>query len=174
MNKFIVAAIVIMSIVLVGAVIVKTNAKAGPVMPGETPKSWDSWENKNEEIDKTSQPKPEEPKVEVKLPAPNTYAEALAYAKAKNKNIFLFAKTDYCQACKLMDQKTLSDAVVLKALKAEGICMIYYLNPDVEPAVAQQYKIKVVPTYWVIDANEAKLKSGVGYKTSAAFLAWLK
>jgi thiol:disulfide interchange protein len=112
-------------------------------------------------------------KPKAELPLPKSYADALTYAKSKNKKLFVFFHADYCAACKKMNQETLKNESVLAALKNKGVCLVYYVNVDKEPLVASMYKAAVVPLYYIIDGNEAKSASGLGFKNPEDFITWL-
>jgi thioredoxin-related protein len=178
MNKFIVAAMAVLLLVFLGIVFNKHQVDIMTSHGAEPPEKWQSWDdavpgNPSENVVQVSPKTEPAPAPVIKLPAPKTYAEALVYAKTKNKKLLVVFKTDYCPACKRLDADTFSNAAVLKALREKEVTLIYYVNPDKEPAVFKKYQVRAVPAYWLLDGNETKLKSALGYKDPTTFIAWL-
>lgn len=119
-------------------------------------------------------PKPETAPVAPSAPAKpiqiNSYNDAVSAAKQTNKKIFLYFHADWCHYCKQMESQTLSDPTVKNALKDY---IIYKVDTDKEMAVAKKYKVKGLPSYFIVDSNENVLKNDQGMKNSRSFLLWL-
>jgi len=169
MNKFILAGIFVLFLVILGTFALKKS----DLLMGAMPQNLDNWTiTKKQDIPKKEDVK--KPADKPALPLPTTYAESLIYAKNKEKKLLLVFKTASCVPCAKMNNDTFKNKEVQSALKEQGICLLYYLNPDIEPEVAKKYGVYSVPKYIVIDANEKIYKSGLGYLGPEEFKSWLK
>lgn len=119
---------------------------------------------------------PEEKKEEVKtveqtVTEPKTYEEALSAAKAANKNLFLYFHASRCVWCKKLENETLSDPIVKQALSSY---VMYTVDTGNEGAVADKYRVRMVPTYLVVDPKtENVITRDSGFKRTGTFIDWL-
>jgi thiol:disulfide interchange protein len=127
----------------------------------------------NEMATPIAEPKKDEAKpVEQQVVAePKTYEEALTAAKAANKNLFLYFHTSRCIWCKKLENETLSDPIVKQALSSY---LTYTVDTGNEGAVADKYRVVMVPTYLVVDPKtENVITRSSGFKRTGTFIDWL-
>jgi len=82
----------------------------------------------------------------------------------------LFFTAGWCGYCRKMRGTTLADAAVKKELERYHIT---YVDIDAEPALADKYGVRGVPTYVALDGSKV-LKRASGYQPPAQFVTWLK
>ena len=130
--------------------------------------------------DKTSTEKVVENTTNVTTPTPiveennqklSSYEKALKDSLVNNKKIVLFFTADWCGNCTKMKSKTLSDVKVQKALEDY---IFVELNADKELELSRKYKVKVIPSYRIIDGKETVFKEGAGNRGVDEFIKWLK
>lgn len=98
-----------------------------------------------------------------------SYEDSLILAKKENKNIFIFFTGDYCGWC-YKQKEVLMDQEVIKSLKDHIIC---FVDLSERKDLAAKYKVKSIPTYFIIDKDENVIKKHTGYKSSGDFMSWL-
>ena len=96
--------------------------------------------------------------------------EAKKAAKFSQKEILIFFETSWSDSSKSF-KENLKDSVIKDAVKDYIICLIDY---DKNRDIAEEYNIKSIPSYLVIDENGNIKKYGCEYKTKNIFLKWLK
>jgi thiol:disulfide interchange protein len=100
----------------------------------------------------------------------NDLTAAREEARTAHKPLFVEFTASWCGYCQQMAQTTWAD----KAVAAELEKMVpVQIDVDSHPDIAQQYGIKPIPAYIVLDSAGSTLKSGEGYKSPAEFIAWL-
>lgn len=124
-------------------------------------------ENNKEEDEYPEQEKePSEPDVALEA---KTMAEALEMAKKYNKNIFLYFGAEWCGPCNRMKGETLVAPEVVQILKNY---IVLKLNTDIEAELSMKYGVRAIPSYFIIDKNEARLHDGNGFKNVKVFVKW--
>ena len=108
--------------------------------------------------------------VMVETVSAQSYVEAIIAAKAQNKPIFLYFSANWCAPCKKMRLETIQNEKVKKVFKQ---FIVLTLDYDEKKKLADQFSVKELPAYFVLDDNGKVLQKAVGYKTTAAFKEWL-
>lgn len=98
-----------------------------------------------------------------------SYSESLDLAKKSNKKIFLLFYGEYCSPCNKIKEELMKPEV-LQVLDNYVVC---YVDLVKEKELRQAYKVKSVPTFFIIDHNEKIIKSDSGYKSSEYMINWL-
>ena len=101
---------------------------------------------------------------------PRSYQEALNYMGSE-KILLVFTRSD-CPACRDM-RPTFVNSAVRQTLADNGVCLLYFVNVNAEPLVAQRYQVGSIPSYCIIDNQEKVYRSGVGLKDSITFIQWI-
>lgn len=115
--------------------------------------------------------KPQKPKIPEEISKPKTYQEALQLSKLTNKKIVLyFHAPAWCPPCQAMEKNTLPKEIVQNALKKY---IFYITDTDLDKKTTQQWNIQSIPTYFIIDDKENKIKSNSGYMSPEEFVKWL-
>lgn len=129
--------------------------------------NWE-WENDWEEVE-VSQPEENE-KPDHQIIASN-YADAIAESGKYGMPIFVYFEADWCDWCKKMKSEALSDSKVKEIMKNY---VVVYVNTDQNRDLAKKFEVRVVPSYAITNCEEAKLKSGEGFKEAGEFALWLR
>ena len=95
------------------------------------------------------------------------YDGALNMAKKNNKPVLLYFYTTWCQYCRMMDKKTLSDKEIDAVLKKSFV----YQRIDVEKSedVARLYGINGYPVCWFLEPSGKRIMSAPGYIDQPTF-----
>ena len=106
--------------------------------------------------------------VKVSINSPS-YQESIKIAKEEQKKIFLLFYGEYCGPCNSIKEELMKPEV-LQVLDNYVVCYVDLLK---EKELRQMYKIKSVPTFFIIDHNEKIIKKENGYKDSKYLINWL-
>lgn len=106
------------------------------------------------------------------LQLPRNYREGLAYIREKKGVGLVVFSTVSCGKCYEL-KNALKTPEVAKAMRDKNIVLIYKLDCNVEPDIAQFFNVKTVPFYILTDGNGV-LKKGWGYFGPQSFAEWLK
>ena len=98
-----------------------------------------------------------------------TYDEAIELAKESNKKIFLLFYGEFCGPCNSIKEELMKPEV-LKVLDSYVVC---YVDLVKEKELRQTYKVRSVPTFFIIDKDEKIIKKESGYKSSDYLINWL-
>jgi thiol-disulfide isomerase/thioredoxin len=98
-----------------------------------------------------------------------TYDEAIELAKESNKKIFLLFYGEFCGPCNSIKEELMKPEV-LKVLDSYVVC---YVDLVKEKELRQTYKVKSVPTFFIIDKDQTIIKKESGYKSSDYLINWL-
>lgn len=96
----------------------------------------------------------------------NNYELALKKAKEENRPVMLCFYTNACGYCKKLENETLSNAEVLKAIEP---FVKVHINLDERPDLQRKYLIRGVPVVLFISAS-GKKDWMIGYRTPESFL----
>lgn len=99
-----------------------------------------------------------------------TYQDALVLAKDHDRDIVLLFTSDNCPWCD-KQKDVLTDPEVVAKLKNYVVC---FVDLRKEKDIAKNYRVRSVPSYFLIDKEEKIIKKNVGYKNKSEFLNWLK
>jgi len=117
-------------------------------------------------------PIPPEPRPVPPAPRPRSYEEAIDFAKlcGVRAKVFLYFGATWCQPCQQMTNKTLHDPQISEDLNN---FIVWIADTDQEPLLAQRYRIRGIPCYFLIDADENIIRQASGYKAPDDFRRWL-
>ena len=118
---------------------------------------------------KPSESKAEEKKSPVEWIA---YEEGVARGKKDEKKIFLNFYADWCQYCKVMDQKTFKDASVVAYLNEHFIPV--RVDSDKRKKLAREFSVRSLPVSWFIAEDGENIGSQPGYVPPDMMLPLLK
>jgi thiol:disulfide interchange protein len=128
--------------------------------------NWE-WENDWEGVEAPDQ---ENEKPDRQIIASN-YADAIAESGKYGMPIFVYFEADWCDWCKKMKSEALSDSKVKEIMKNY---VVVYVDTDQNRDLAREFEVRVVPAYAITNCEEAKLKSGEGFKEADEFIPWLE
>jgi thioredoxin-related protein len=101
-----------------------------------------------------------------------SYEKGVARGKENRKKIFLNFYADWCQYCKVMDQKTFTDESVVAYLNENFIPV--RVDSDKEKKVARDYNVQALPVSWFIAEDGENIGSQPGYVPPDMMLPLLK
>ncbi|MFO7861472.1 MAG: DUF255 domain-containing protein [Desulfosalsimonas sp.] len=90
-----------------------------------------------------------------------SYEAGMEKIRESEKKGYLHFYTDWCSYCRLMDEKTFSDADVADYINANFISM--RVNAEQEEDLAESYRVRQFPLNWFIDNNAEPIGSQPGY-----------
>ena len=94
---------------------------------------------------------------------------ALLLAKVQGKPVFVYARSEYCGACKLFESESFTNKSVIEKLNKNFI--LISIDVDDQRTETRNFKIRVTPTEIFLDPNGTELKRIHGYRTNQTFLA---
>ncbi|MFP4585494.1 MAG: thioredoxin family protein [Desulfococcaceae bacterium] len=100
------------------------------------------------------------------------YEEGVARGKEDEKKIFLNFYADWCQHCKVMDQKTFKDASVVAYLNEHFIPV--RVDSDKREKLAREFNVQALPVSWFIAEDGENIGSQPGYVPPDMMLPLLK
>lgn len=111
-----------------------------------------------------------EPTAKGKVTWTASFSEGVRQAKAQGKPLMVDFFATWCGPCKMMDQKTYTDAAVQSEL-ANWISV--RVDVDRDPRLSQQYKIKSIPTTVLFTADGKPISSTSGFMPPKEFISLL-
>lgn len=90
-----------------------------------------------------------------------SYEDGMEKIRESEKKGYLHFYTDWCSYCRLMDEKTFSDADVAGYINANFVAM--RVNAEQEQDLAESYRVKQFPLNWFINSNAEPIGSQPGY-----------
>lgn len=101
--------------------------------------------------------------------------EAIKLAKKENKKIFLYAYTDWCQPCKMMQSTTYKDAEVAKYFNSHFINMQVEVEKDANgPDIARRFNVRAHPCLLFVNSDGTLNTTILGYYKGKDLLAKVK
>ncbi|MCP3875761.1 MAG: thioredoxin family protein [Desulfobacteraceae bacterium] len=100
------------------------------------------------------------------------YKQGIVLSESEGKHIFLYFHADWCTYCKKLKQTTFKDKKVLSYLKENFISIS--VDTDINKEVANQWKVKGLPTLWFLKPDNSKISHLPGYVDAKQFLSILK
>ena len=99
----------------------------------------------------------------------NTEVEpALLLAKTQGKPLFVYARSQYCGACKQFESETFTNETVIEKLNKNFI--LVSIDVDNQKTETRNFKIRATPTEIFLDSNGTEIKRLLGYRTNQTFL----
>ncbi|MBS0014360.1 MAG: thioredoxin fold domain-containing protein [Desulfobacterales bacterium] len=102
----------------------------------------------------------------------HSYEAGMEEIRKNGKKGYLHFYTDWCAYCRLMDEKTFSDADVAGYINAKFIAM--RVNAEQEPDLAESYRVQQFPVNWFIDSNAEPIGNQPGYIPPEQMIHMLK
>jgi len=100
------------------------------------------------------------------------YEEGVTVGKKDKKKIFLNFYADWCQYCKVMDQKTFKDASVVAYLNEHFIPV--RVDSEKQKKLAREFNVQALPVSWFIAEDGENIGSQPGYVPPDMMLPLLK
>lgn len=107
---------------------------------------------------------------EVQFVKPSSWQEALDAAKSQNKYLFVDAYTDWCGWCKVMDQKTFTDAAVADVMNTKFVNVKIEMETGFGIDVAMKYRISSFPQFLIFSPSGTLVYRLYGYRPPEDFL----
>ncbi len=99
------------------------------------------------------------------------FEKGLATAKAEKKHVFLYFHADWCTYCKKLKKTTFKDKKVLAFLEENFISIS--VDTDHNMALAEQWRVKGLPTMWFLKSDSSKVDYLKGFVDETQFLTIL-
>jgi thioredoxin-related protein len=102
-----------------------------------------------------------------------TYEAALDLSKSTNTKVFLYFGADWCGYCLKMKNTTFKDESVEKHLARNFVVLKIDVDDKKFKNIKEKFKVKVLPSYIIIDKNENLIKQSSGYMGPKEFIEWI-
>lgn len=94
----------------------------------------------------------------------HSYNAGMARGKFEKKKVFIYFYADWCAVCKVMENSTFKDPVVIASLNENFIPI--KIDTDREVETTNMYRIKGVPDNWFIAEDGEVIGHRPGYISS--------
>ena len=101
-----------------------------------------------------------------------SYEDGIAAGIKEGKKVVINFYADWCPACRMMDQKTFTDPLVIDYLNKNFICI--KVNGDNKRNVAMQYRVRAYPTTSFVSEDGEQLGNMMGAIPATDLLVILK
>jgi thioredoxin-related protein len=102
----------------------------------------------------------------------NDYAQGMKIAQESGKHIFLYFHAEWCTYCTKLKKTTFKDKKVLNYLRDNFVSIS--VDTDKNNELANQWKVRGLPTLWFLEQDSSKIDNIPGYVESKQFLKILK
>ncbi len=96
--------------------------------------------------------------------------KALKSAKENGKAVIIDFYAEWCGPCKMMDNTTLKDEIVIKELNSFTLIKV---DGDKFKEYVNKFQVSGFPTFIMLNTHGETVNSFSGYKNSTDFLKWL-
>jgi thioredoxin-related protein len=93
---------------------------------------------------------------------------ALEAAKAQGKPVFVYARSEYCGACRQFEEESFTNQSIITTLNENFI--LASIDVDVQKTETRNLRLRVTPTEIFLDSNGTELKRMLGYRDNGTFL----
>ena len=100
------------------------------------------------------------------------YTPGLAMAGNQSKPVFLYFHADWCTYCTKLKQTTFKDKKVRAYLEENFISI--QVDTDKNKALAEEWRVKGLPTLWFLEPDGTRISSLPGYIDATQLLQILK
>jgi len=100
------------------------------------------------------------------------YTPGMAMAGKESKSIFLYFHAEWCTYCTKLKQTTFKDKKILGYLEDNFISI--QVDSDKEQALAQEWRVKGLPTLWFLESDGTRISSIPGYLDATKLLQVLR
>ncbi|MFO7885196.1 MAG: thioredoxin fold domain-containing protein [Desulfobacteraceae bacterium] len=101
-----------------------------------------------------------------------SYENGIEQAEEQNKKILLYFHADWCSFCKKMDTSTFQDQTLVAYLTDNFIAIA--VDSEKEKKIASAYRVRGLPTLWLLKEDSEKLSSLPGYVDADRLINILK
>jgi len=102
----------------------------------------------------------------------SSYEKGIEQAEKQNKKILLYFHADWCAFCKKMDTSTFQDQTLVAYLTDNFIAIA--VDSEQEKKIASAYRVRGLPTLWLLKEDSEKLSSLPGYVDADRLISILK
>lgn len=163
MKKGNVLVVVLIGMVVAGILLLNTSKKSNPVTEAAVPSLQKALQ---ETLPVT------EPSKETGTIGWLDYTPGMAMAGKQTKPIFLYFHADWCTYCKKLKQTTFKDKKVRAYLEEHFVSI--QVDTDKNKALAEEWRVKGLPTLWFLEPDGTRISSLPGYIDAAQLLQILK
>jgi len=89
-------------------------------------------------------------------------------AKSQGKQVFVYARSKYCGACKQFEAETFTNSSVIDKLNKDFI--LISIDVDEQKTETRNFRLRATPTEIFLDPNGTEIKRLLGYRTNQTFL----
>lgn len=100
------------------------------------------------------------------------YTPGMALAKKEDKSIFLYFHAQWCTYCTKLKKTTFKDPDVMAYLNDNFVSI--QVDTDKNKKLAQQWRVKGLPTLWFLEPSGKKINNMPGYVDAGQLLQILK
>lgn len=100
------------------------------------------------------------------------YEKGISRGKAEKKKVFLSFYADWCQYCKMMDQKTYQNSAVIAYINRNFIPI--KVNSDKDQQTAALYRVSGLPSTWFLSEKGERISNLPGFIPAKEMLLILK
>ena len=101
-----------------------------------------------------------------------SFDQGVSMAESQGKQIFLYFYADWCTYCRKMEKETFTDESVVNYLNENFIPIS--VNSDKNKKVADNFRVRGLPTFWLLKPDSTRLSNLPGYIDSGRLMAILK
>lgn len=92
---------------------------------------------------------------------------AMEQARIEGKPVFVYARSEYCSACKKFEAETFTNQTVIKTLNENFILLS--IDVDKQKTDVRNFRLRVTPTAIFLDKNGIEIKRILGYRDTGTF-----
>jgi thiol:disulfide interchange protein DsbD len=92
---------------------------------------------------------------------------AMVQARVEGKPVFLYARSEYCGACKQFEAETFTNQKVIKTLNENFILLS--IDVDKQKTDVRNFRLHITPTAIFLDKNGIEIKRMLGYRDTRTF-----
>ncbi len=93
--------------------------------------------------------------------------KVMEQARVEGKPVFVYARSEYCSACKKFEAETFTNQTVIKTLNENFILLS--IDVDKQKTDVRNFRLHVTPTAIFLDKNGIEIKRILGYRNTAEF-----
>lgn len=90
-----------------------------------------------------------------------------AMEQVESKPVFVYARSEYCGACKRFEAETFTNKKVIKTLNENFILLS--IDVDKQKTDVRNFRLRVTPTAIFLDSNGIETKRMLGYRNTTEF-----
>ena len=114
---------------------------------------------------------PDRPKARVPIRYLESFDEARAESGRLRRRILAYFTGRYCGWCRVMEERTLTDAEVVEISK-EFVCVKF--DTEKEPQLSDKLGVDAIPRSFILTSEGARVDMLAGYRPAAEYAKWLR